>query len=74
MECATCDALLADYKRAVSAFKDAVEKSAGAAGADSHLAAEEAVRLSKACKNASDALMRHWRTEHRGLAAKSGSL
>jgi hypothetical protein len=73
VECETCDALLADYKRAVIAFKEAMQASAGGTGPDSQMARNEAVRLSRACKDASDALMGHWRTEHQGLAAKSGS-
>jgi hypothetical protein len=73
VECETCDALLAEYKRAVSAFKETMQATGGGAGPDSQMARNDAVRLSKACKDASDALMGHWRTEHRGLAAKSGS-
>jgi hypothetical protein len=73
VDCETCNALLADYRRAVSVFKDAVQNGAGATGPDSQPAGEEAVRLSKACKDAGDALIEHWRTDHRGLAAKSVS-
>jgi hypothetical protein len=73
MDCERCNTLLADYRNTVSAFKNAVSGAAGATGPDSHLAGEEAVRLAQACREVSDALMAHWRTEHRRLAAKSGS-
>jgi len=48
MDCETCNALLADYKNAVSAFKNAVSGGAGATGADSHPAGKDAVRLAQA--------------------------
>jgi hypothetical protein len=73
VDCETCNALLAEYRHAVGVFKDAVQNGAGATGPDSQLAGEEVVRFSKACQDAGDALIEHWRTDHRGLAAKSGS-
>ena len=72
MGCHTCNELLAAYRNAVSVFKDAVQTAPGATGADSCLAAKPAARLGEQCKEASDALMEHWRVEHRSLAAKGG--
>jgi hypothetical protein len=43
---------------------NAVVKVAGAVGDDSRLASKEMDRLSRNCKDTSDALMEHWRQDH----------
>jgi len=73
MYCQECDSLLANYKDAVQIFKDAVHNAKGAPADDGRLSVEMAERLSQNCKDASDALMEHWRMEHRSLAANSAS-
>ena len=73
MHCKTCNELLADYKNAVSVFKETVRDGLGAQEHDGQVAAMRAARWSEICKQASDHLLAHWRKEHRSLAAKSGS-
>ena len=72
MDCATCDKLLATYKREVTLFKNAVRDFPGKVGDDSRLAIAEVDRLKLKCREASNSLMGHWR-EHHGIGAKSGS-
>jgi hypothetical protein len=71
MDCETCNALLIDYKRAVSVYKDAVRNIPGTQE-DSKLAVAEAERSKQHCREASDALMAHWRQHHGNVVAKSG--
>ena len=70
MDCNTCNELLAACKDAVLRFPSAVATIPGS-GSDSKLATEQAGRLRLECQNANEALMEHWREEHRGLAAKA---
>ena len=64
MDCETCNTLLAAYKDSVTLMKDAVRKGSEAIGKDSRLAIKEAEWLSEKCKDASQALMEHWRQAH----------
>jgi hypothetical protein len=73
VSCQTCDELLADYKDAVELFKDAVHKGQVARVGDLALAARKAARRGEICRDASDALIEHWRQDHRNFAAKAGS-
>ena len=45
----------------------------GCLGDGSRLAAEEADQLRLKCRDASDALMAHWREDHRNVTEKLGS-
>jgi hypothetical protein len=67
MDCDKCNALLDDYKRAVDMLKHAVHNAQGASGPDSRLTAEQVAHLRRMCRNASDALMAHWRQCHRNV-------
>jgi hypothetical protein len=69
MDCQTCNDLLAAYRLSVGLFKEAVGNIPCAG--DSTLAVASANHLRLKCRQASDALMEHWR-EHHGKAAKSG--
>lgn len=73
MDCKTCDDSFGFYKRSVSLFRNAVLNTPGCLGDDSRLAAEEADRLRLKCRDASDALMAHWRKAHRRVTEKLGS-
>ena len=64
MDCETCDALLADYKRSVHVFMNAVLTFRETEGDDSTMSVEEMDRLSQNCKDTSDALRAHWRQAH----------
>ena len=72
MDCDTCNELLTAYKAAVLRFQRAVSTIPGS-GSDSKLATEQAGRLRLECQNANEALMAHWREQHRGAAANSSS-
>ena len=74
MYCETCADLLAAYRRWVNLYSTALRKSAGAPGDDSAGAAQEVERLSLKCRETNEALMVHWRREHRKLDKNSGSL
>jgi len=69
MDCKTCDALLEEYKRSVSFFKNAVRDNSGSLGTDSRLASEHTRRLAQQCRDAGEVLLAHWRKEH-GPAVK----
>ena len=72
MDCKICDALLADYKRSVHVFVNAVLTFREAAGDDSTMSVEEADRLQLKCKDARDALNAHWSQHHCNLGRKAG--
>ena len=63
MDCQTCNDLLAAYRLAVGLFKEAVGDVPGTGG-DSTLAVANANHLRLKCRQASDALMVHWREHH----------
>jgi hypothetical protein len=69
MYCQTCAGLLAAYRHSVNLYSTAVRKSLGAVGQD-----KEVERLSLKCREGNDALMAHWRQEHRNLAKKPSAL
>jgi hypothetical protein len=73
MDCETCDHLLAAYEDTVRLFKDSARRSSGPAGDDSRRAAQEATLLSQKCKDASDALVEHWREHHNNFGKGAGS-
>ena len=60
MYCQTCKDLLAAYRHSVNLYSTALRKSLGAIGDD-----EEVERLHKQCRETNDALIAHWRQEHR---------
>ena len=70
MDCQACNELLAAYRLSVSLFKEAVGKIPGSAE-DSGLAVATTNHLKLKCRDASDALIAHWREDH-AKAAKSG--
>ena len=70
MGCQTCGELLGAYKHSVRLFRKAAHNIPGAAE-DSRLAVAQAERLRLQCKDASDAFMAHWRTDHGNLSHKA---
>src|SRR6516225_4616216 len=73
MECKTCDALLADYKRRVGLFTNAERGFRGLLGDEFPMALKELKRLKQACKDADDALIEHCRQDHGNLSHKAAS-
>jgi hypothetical protein len=66
MYCETCAALLAAYRHSVNVYSTALRKSLGTIGTDN-----EVERLNLQCRETSDALMAHWRREHRNSGSFS---
>ena len=66
MYCQTCTDLLATYRHSVNLYSTALRKSLGAIGDD-----EEVERLHKQCRETNDALIAHWRQEHRNSGPSS---
>ena len=64
MYCQTCAELLAAYRHSVNVYSIVLRKSLGAVGHD-----EEVERLNLQCRETNDALMAHWRQEHRNSAS-----
>ena len=64
MACATCNVLLAEYKRQVDLFVNEVLKTREAFGLDAMLTAEQADRLQLKSHAARNALLEHRREDH----------
>jgi hypothetical protein len=73
MECKTCDALLADYKRQVALYTNAEQGFRGLLRGEFPLALKELKRLKRACREADDALIEHCDQNHGNLSHKATS-
>jgi hypothetical protein len=70
MYCQMCANLLAVYRHSINLYSTALRKSAGTQGDNSEGSAQEVERLSLKCRETHDALMAHWREEHRNMGQK----
>ena len=67
MQCETCNALVAEYKRRVKVFTTEVLKTRGAVGPDATLATRDLNLLELNCQDAREAIVAHWRRDHDNL-------
>jgi hypothetical protein len=72
VDCKTCDELLSAYRGTAKLYTAAQERFQGLLGDDFKLAWKELKRLREACKAADEALLVHWRQEHRDFAEIPG--
>jgi hypothetical protein len=72
VDCQRCAELLAAYKQAVSLYTAAQRRIRGLRGDEFKLTWGELKRLRAGCKSADEALLAHWREEHKELAEKAG--
>ena len=73
MRCQTCDDLFTGYNCADKLYTQAMQNMAGRGGDDFKLAVEELEHLRVKCQDANNALMEHWRKDHRSPGQKAAS-